>query len=170
MKSLIVSRFSRPRTWTTPRREFASRRYPVEVLHNWASLHEEDLPATNYRKQLGLDGKVVFLYGGNLGVAQDVDNIVRLAARLSGEDHIRFLLVGDGSEAARLKRSLAENGLDTVQVLPAVSHREYLAMLSEFDVGLLYAGPAFKNPQRPGKTTRVHVLEQAHSGEHQSWK
>jgi len=132
-------------------REFASRRYPVEVLYNWASLQEEDLPVTNYRKQLGLDGKVVFFYGGNLGVAQDVDNIVRLAARLSREDHIRFLLVGDGSEAARLRTSLAENGLHTVQVLPAVRHREYLAMLSEFDVGLLSLDRRLKTHNVPGK-------------------
>jgi len=132
-------------------REFASRRYPVEVLYNWASLHEEELPATNYRKQLGLHGKVVFFYGGNLGVANDVDNIVRLAARLSREEHIRFLLVGDGSEAARLKRSLAENGLHAVQILPAVSHREYLAMLSEFDVGLLSLDRRLKTHNVPGK-------------------
>jgi glycosyltransferase involved in cell wall biosynthesis len=131
--------------------EFASRRYPVEVLYNWATLREEDLPASNYRKQLGLDGKVVFLYGGNLGVANDVDNIVRLAARLSREEHIRFLLVGDGSEAARLKTSVAENGLQNVQVLPAVSHREYLAMLSEFDVGLLSLDRRLKTHNVPGK-------------------
>jgi O26-antigen biosynthesis N-acetyl-L-fucosamine transferase len=132
-------------------REFGLRRFPVEVLYNWASLHEEALPPTNYRKQLGLNGKMVFFYGGNLGVAQDVDNVLRLAARLSNHEHIRFLLVGDGSEAPRLKRSLAENGLDSVQVLPAVSHREYLAMLSEFDVGLLSLDRRLKTHNVPGK-------------------
>jgi glycosyltransferase involved in cell wall biosynthesis len=131
--------------------DFASRRYPVEVLYNWATLHEQDLPVTNYRKQLGLEGKVVFFYGGNLGVANDVDNIVRLAARLSPEDHIRFLLVGDGSEAARLRAALAENGLHTVQVLPAVSHREYLAMVAEFDVGLLSLDRRLNTHNVPGK-------------------
>jgi glycosyltransferase involved in cell wall biosynthesis len=132
-------------------REFAARRYPVEVLYNWASSHEEDLPATHYRKQLGLEGKVIFLYGGNLGVANDVDNIVRLAARLSREEHIHFLLVGDGSEAARLKRSVAENGLHNLQILPPVNHREYLAMLSECDVGLLSLDRRLKTHNVPGK-------------------
>jgi O26-antigen biosynthesis N-acetyl-L-fucosamine transferase len=132
-------------------REFPARRYPVEVLYNWASSHEEDLPATNYRKQLGLDGKVVFLYGGNLGVANDVDNVVRLAGRLSRQEHIHFLLVGDGSEAARLKRSVAENGLHNVQILPPVSHREYLGMLSEFDVGLLSLDRRLRTHNVPGK-------------------
>ena len=59
-------------------REFHTRRYPLEVLYNWMNLRVENLPSTHYRAQLGLQGKVVFVYGGNLGVAQDVDNIVRL--------------------------------------------------------------------------------------------
>jgi O26-antigen biosynthesis N-acetyl-L-fucosamine transferase len=132
-------------------REFAARRYPVEVLYNWARPHQQDLAGTNYRKQLGLEGKVVFFYGGNLGVAQDVDNIVRLATHLSRENHIRFLLVGDGSEAARLRRVVADKGLHTVQILPAVSHREYLAMVSEFDVGLLSLDRRLKTHNVPGK-------------------
>lgn len=132
-------------------RGFASQRFPVEVLYNWMSLRVEDLPPTNYRRQLGLQGKIVFFYGGNLGVAQDVDNILRLAGRLAGQDHIRFLLVGEGSEVPRLMISLAENGLQNVQVLRAVSHREYLAMLSEFDVGLLSLDRRLKTHNVPGK-------------------
>jgi glycosyltransferase involved in cell wall biosynthesis len=132
-------------------REFATQEFPVEVLYNWMSLRVEDLPATNYRKQLGLQGKIVFFYGGNLGVAQDVDNIIRLAGRLADHDHIRFLLVGEGSEVPRLMRSLAENGLQNVQVLPTVSHREYLAILSEFDVGLLSLDRRLKTHNVPGK-------------------
>ena len=62
-----------------------------------------------------------------------------------------FLLVGEGSEVPRLMRFLAENGLQNVQVLPTVSHREYLAMLSEFDVGLLSLDRRLKTHNVPGK-------------------
>jgi glycosyltransferase involved in cell wall biosynthesis len=131
--------------------EFASRRFPVEVLYNWMSVRAEDLPPTNYRNQLGFQGKVVFLYGGNLGVAQDVDNIIRLAQRLADQDHIRFLLVGEGSEATRVMRSLAQNHLQNLHVLPTVGHREYLSMLSEFDVGLLSLNRRLTSHNVPGK-------------------
>jgi glycosyltransferase involved in cell wall biosynthesis len=132
-------------------REFALRRYPVEVLYNWMNTYGEDLPSTNYREHLGLQDKVVFFYGGNLGVAQDVDNIIRLAGRLAGEDYIRFVLVGEGSEVPRLRRFLAENRVQNVRLLPAVSHREYLAMLSEFDVGLLSLDRRLETYNVPGK-------------------
>lgn len=132
-------------------REFPTQQYRLEVLYNWMSLQVHHLPHTNYRAQLGLQGKVVFLYGGNLGVAQDVDNIVRLAQRLAHHDHIHFLLVGEGSEVPRLKRLLAEKRLRNVQILQAVSPPEYLALLSEFDVGLLSLDQRLKTHNVPGK-------------------
>jgi len=132
-------------------REFQTQRYQLEVLYNWMNLRVENLPSTNYRAQLGLKGKVVFLYGGNLGVAQDVDNILRLAQRLADHDHIRFLLVGEGSEVPRLRRLLSEKRLHNVQLLSAVSPPEYLAMLSEFDVGLLSLDRRLKTHNVPGK-------------------
>ena len=132
-------------------REFSSRRYRLEVLYNWMRLHEEDLPQTNYREQLGLQGKVVFLYGGNLGVAQDIDNIVRLALRLADSRHVRLVLVGEGSEVPRLKKFIAERQTDNIHLLPAVSHREYLSMLSEFDVGILSLDRRLKTHNVPGK-------------------
>jgi glycosyltransferase involved in cell wall biosynthesis len=132
-------------------REFRAQQYRLEVLYNWMSLRVENLPQTSYRAQLGLQDKIVFLYGGNLGVAQDVDNIVRLAQHLADQDHIQFLLVGDGSEVPRLKRVLVEKRLRNVQILPAVSPSEYLALLSEFDVGLLSLDKRLKTHNVPGK-------------------
>jgi glycosyltransferase involved in cell wall biosynthesis len=132
-------------------REFHSRRYPLEVLYNWMNLHVENLPSTHYRAHLGLQGKVVFVYGGNLGVAQDIGNIIRLAKRLVDRGHIHFLLVGAGSEVPRVKRLLVEERLHNVQLLPSVNPLEYLALLSEFDVGLLSLDRRLKTHNVPGK-------------------
>jgi len=132
-------------------KEFPLREYPLEVLYNWMVLEEPDLPSTDYRRTLGLQDKVVFFYGGNLGVAQDVDNIVRLAARLARHKHIHILLVGEGSEVPRLKRLVKAKTLNNVQILPPVGQREYLAMLSEFDVGLLSLDRRLSTHNLPGK-------------------
>jgi len=37
-----------------------SERHHIEVLYNWTKLDEENIPPGNYRKQFGLNGKVVF--------------------------------------------------------------------------------------------------------------
>jgi O26-antigen biosynthesis N-acetyl-L-fucosamine transferase len=130
---------------------FAERPYRLHVLYNWASLDRRDLPSNGYRERLGLQGKVVFLYGGNVGVAQDLDNIIRLAVRLTRHDQIHFLLVGDGSEVFRLKRVIAEENLLNIQVLPPVPEQEYMSMVSEADVGLISLDQRLKTHNLPGK-------------------
>ncbi|MBZ5526603.1 MAG: glycosyltransferase family 4 protein [Acidobacteriia bacterium] len=115
------------------------------------ALEDRDPPARECRGKLGLQDKVVFFYGGNLGVAQDVDNIVRLAAGLAPYAHIHFLLVGEGSEVSRLKRLVAERALNNIQILPPVGQHEYLAMLSEFDVGLISLDRRLTTHNLPGK-------------------
>lgn len=100
---------------------------------------------------MGLQGKVVFFYGGNIGVAQDMDNIIRLAKNLRSEPTAFFLLVGDGSEVPRLKSAIASNGLTNIAIHDAVGQREYLSMLSEFDVGLISLDRGLRTQNFPGK-------------------
>jgi O26-antigen biosynthesis N-acetyl-L-fucosamine transferase len=132
-------------------REFPSREYCIEVLYNWMDPRRPVSPITHYRQRLGLEGKVVFFYGGNIGVAQDVDNLLRLARRLACDHHIHFVLVGEGSEVPRLEQRCREECIRNLAILPAVSHPEYLAMLSEFDVGLLSLDRRLKTHNVPGK-------------------
>lgn len=133
-------------------RQLPNKKYRLEVLPNWTTLDEPNTAVTNYRDRLGLQDKVVFFYGGNIGVAQDLDNIIRLASNLRDKSHIHFLLVGDGSEAERLNTAISARGLNNIRLLPAVGQQEYLAMLSEFDVGLVSLDRRLRTQNFPGKT------------------
>lgn len=126
-------------------------KYRIEVLYNWTALLEKNVPSRAYREQLGLRGKVVFFYGGNIGVAQDMGNIIRLAKNLRDERSAFFLLVGDGSEVSRLRAEINELGLTNITIHDAVGQKEYLSMLSEFDVGLLSLDRGLKTQNFPGK-------------------
>ena len=127
------------------------KQYQLEVLYNWASLHEGNIKPGAHRERLGLQGKVVFFYGGNIGVAQDMDNIIRLAKNLRDEPSAYFLLVGDGSEVPRLKSAIASNGLTNITIHDSVGQQEYLSMLAEFDVGLISLDRELKTQNFPGK-------------------
>jgi glycosyltransferase involved in cell wall biosynthesis len=126
-------------------------RYRLEVLYNWTSPTEAPKPSQTHRGRLGLQNKVVFFYGGNIGVAQDMDNILRLAARLRDEPRAHFLLVGEGSEVGRLRTVIQAQGLSNIQLLPAVGQKEYLEMLAEFDIGLMSLDRRLKTHNFPGK-------------------
>jgi O26-antigen biosynthesis N-acetyl-L-fucosamine transferase len=126
-------------------------KYHLEVLYNWTTLEEENISPRGYRERLGLQDKVVFFYGGNIGIAQDIDNIVRLAINLQSEPDAYFLLVGEGSEVPRLRADIASKELMNISIHPAVGQREYLSMLSEFDVGLICLDRGLKTQNFPGK-------------------
>jgi glycosyltransferase involved in cell wall biosynthesis len=125
--------------------------YRLEVLFNWTPLDEEAIAVPDHRSQLGLKDKVVFFFGGNIGVAQDMDNILRLAESLGDEPAAMFLLVGEGSEVPRLKNEIAQKGLTNLLLLPAVGQEEYLAMLSQMDVGLISLDRRLSTQNVPGK-------------------
>lgn len=133
------------------RRAGLSGRLHLEVLWPWSALHEGVIPQTDHRRRLGLEGKVVFFYGGNIGVAQDMDNVVRLAEGLQTEKDIHFVLMGSGSEVSRLSRVVKGHGLENVTMLPPVGQGEYMGVLSEFDVGLVSLGRGLKTQNVPGK-------------------
>ncbi|MDD5131474.1 MAG: glycosyltransferase family 4 protein [bacterium] len=133
------------------RRNGLDQKYRLEVLYNWTRLKEQDIPATNYREQLGLQGKVVFFYGGNIGVAQDMDNLIRLAENMLNETQAHFLLVGEGSEVERLKGLIKKKKLTNLTIHNAVDQQKYLAMLSEFDVGLILLDRRHQTQNFPGK-------------------
>lgn len=112
-------------------------RHRVEVLHNWLDVSEAPAGRTNWRARLSLKKKIVFFYGGNLGKAQDLDNLLRLAWNVRMHESIHFLLVGSGSEEQRIREKILREKMLNVTVLPPLSQREYLECLSEFDVGVI---------------------------------
>lgn len=126
-------------------------RYHLEVLYNWTPTEGEVVPRTDFRRRLGLEGKVVFFYGGNIGVAQDMDNIVRLAEGLVDRKDLFFLVVGEGSEVSRLLELIARKGLTNIRILPAVDQQTYLGLVSEFDVGLISLDKGLQTQNFPGK-------------------
>ena len=133
------------------RQKYPARNYAVEVLYNWT---DDVLPprrVPSHRSRLGLDGKVVFFYGGNIGRAQDFDNILRLAEAMKSEPSAHFLLVGPGSEVAHVRAEIARRKLGNVTLCDAVPQDEYLAMLQEFDIGLISLHPGIKSANVPGK-------------------
>ncbi len=122
----------------------------LEVLPNWAALTPVSSDGA-YRKKLGLENRVVYFYGGNIGQAQDMMNIVRLAKRMQKYPEAYFLLVGAGDEVDLVKRAIAEEKIKNLTLLPPVSQDVFKKMLSEFDIGLFTLHKDHTTHNFPGK-------------------
>lgn len=88
------------------------------------------------RRELGLEDKFVFAYIGTMGMAHGLDFILRAAERIE-DPRIHFLLIGDGSEAAALKRQAVEAGLRNVSFHAPVPKQEVARFLAAADAALV---------------------------------
>ncbi|TGL57209.1 glycosyltransferase WbuB [Leptospira ognonensis] len=123
----------------------------TEVLYNWVTDHPILQSKGKYRELLNLKEKIVFFYGGNIGHAQDMGNVLRLAKRLEDRKDVHFVLVGAGDEVGLVSDYIKTHDLSNLTLLDPVSQLEYREMLAEFDVGLFTLHRAHTTHNFPGK-------------------
>jgi colanic acid biosynthesis glycosyl transferase WcaI len=69
----------------------------------------------DHRRELGLVGKTVVLYAGNVGFSQSLDLVLEAARRLRDRrPDVAFLINGGGSARASLEEAVAAEGLPNV--------------------------------------------------------
>lgn len=92
--------------------------------------------ASPFRKKLGIaDDTVVALYSGNMGRKQGLEILADVAARLSGEPGITFVLAGAGESRTQLQALTV--GLDNVRWLPLQPAERLNELLNLADIHLL---------------------------------
>ena len=64
-------------------------------------------------KKLSLNKNINFMFAGNIGTAQNIDFILKLANRMKDSKQIKFLIVGGGSMLNKLIR-IKKNKLDNL--------------------------------------------------------
>jgi len=123
----------------------------IEVLYNFKKSYLSNVPKSNIREKLKLKDKVIFVFGGNLGFAQDIDNLLRLIDSFRNEDKFHFLFVGEGTEFQLIDQWIKENKAKNITLLPAVSDHEYQSILKVCDVGVISLRRSFKTDNFPNK-------------------
>jgi glycosyltransferase involved in cell wall biosynthesis len=125
----------------------------IEILMNWTITDHfgEDKDDGSLRESLGIGNKVLFFYGGNIGHAQDMSNIMRLAKNLRDIHQAHFLILGEGDEYGLIKNLKAEWVLDNVTILPSVPQAEFESILAASDIGLFSLAREHSAHNFPGK-------------------
>ena len=76
----------------------------LEVLNNWLSVTPKQ-SSSIVISDTCLKERKIFVYIGNMGIAQSMDILVELAASLRHREDVGFLFVGRGTEVGRLKKA-----------------------------------------------------------------
>ncbi|CAM8354234.1 glycosyltransferase family 4 protein [Candidatus Methylopumilus planktonicus] len=122
----------------------------IEVLQNWLT------DAPNVKSSISIDttklaGRTIFIYAGNLGVAQGMDVLIDLVELLDSRADIGFIFVGRGSEAQRLHADVESRSLSNVLFFDEIDPTEIPGLYKQCHVGIVALDARHKTHNIPGK-------------------
>lgn len=129
----------------------------VTVLPDWEDTDRiRPLPRdNNLRRRLGLVGRFVVLYGGNIGRSQGLETLLAAASRLSGNQSIHFLIVGEGACRAALQKSVESRKLANITILPYQPIELIPYVYAAADAGIVMLKPRVSPEWIPAKTYSI---------------
>lgn len=106
------------------------------------------------RKKYGYSKeKIVFVFGGNMGMLQNLNNLLDLAKDIKRLKEVEFLLIGDGKDKAMLEKRIALEEIGNVKILDVIPKSEYDKTIGAFDAGLIVLNEKNTVPNFPTKVT-----------------
>lgn len=89
-----------------------------------------------FRQKMGWTDKIVFIYVGAHGLANQLIQLINAAEQLQNETKALFVLLGDGMKKKELQLKVKQLQLHNVQFLPIVPKKEVFKYILAADYGL----------------------------------
>lgn len=110
---------------------------------------QEERVKIRLQYQLPLDKKIL-IYGGNLGIPQGVEFLLKTMETCSSKD-VFFLIVGSGTQYNLIQKWFQVNKPTNAKLVSGLPKNEYDALLQACDVGLLFLNKNFTIPNFPSR-------------------
>ncbi len=110
------------------------------VIPPWAhEEHIEPVPHEQnpFRHRHGLDGKFVFMYSGNHGIALPLETFLRAAVTFKDDPRLAFVFIGDGVRKKEVEATIRDHGMHNMLSLPYQPLADLKYSLSAADVHLV---------------------------------
>lgn len=127
----------------------------LEVLWNWIA--EQDLEGSPSRLPVinlastKLANKIVFVYAGNMGVAQGVNSLIELINFFSSSSDIGFLIIGRGSALPLLREREKLDNWGNVLFYEEVAPEDIVTIIKQCHIGLVLLDERHRTHNIPGK-------------------
>jgi glycosyltransferase involved in cell wall biosynthesis len=112
----------------------------LRIIHNWAdgrALYPDAAKGFPRRDSLGINGKFVLLYSGNMGRVHDFTAVMSVARELTRDSRILFLFEGAGEQRQRLESLARSESLPNVMFVDYVKIEDLNMALNVASVSLV---------------------------------
>jgi hypothetical protein len=113
---------------------------------------------SEFRKQLGLDGKFLVMYSGNHSPCHPLETLLAAAERLRNDPDVAFCFIGGGSQFESVQRFAQANDLKNLVCLPYQPEERLSASLSAADLHVVVMGDPYVGIVHPSKIYNVLAL------------
>ena len=136
----------------------------IVVIPNWVDTdqvypiaREDNVLFARY----GLDpSKFYVCYSGNIGHSQNLELLLEAAKVLKTDlPDVHFVLIGEGAAKEDLEKTVAEEKLGNVTILPFQPYEEIAHVFSLGDAGLIMSKPGIGGSSVPSKTWSIMAAE-----------
>ena len=124
----------------------------VQLLPNWGRKLEYKEPSEATRIKYGIQGKYVLIYGGNMGIGQNLELFIRLAKDKQKYNDVLFFFIGRGTEKEHLKAIVKEQKVTNVRIEDSIPKEDYDELLRCANVGIVTLHPLSFFANCPSKT------------------
>lgn len=109
----------------------------LHLIYNGTNCEQLYDRGDGQRRALGWQGRFVVMYAGVLGIAQGLEEICRVIARLKSDPQIQFAFVGEGPLKQRIAALQTELGLTNLALLGEIPRERIADYLSAADCCLV---------------------------------
>ena len=120
------------------------------MLNNWLSISSSSECRIKI-DETSLAGRKIYIYTGNIGIAQGLDILIDLAKELQGDTSVGFVFVGRGTAVEKIKQKAKDYGLQNTLFFDEINPDEIPGLLAQCHVGLVALDPRHRNDNVPGK-------------------
>ena len=108
----------------------------VHVLDNWRAQPDIEKSKIQISNTI-LKNRKIFIYSGNVGLAQNFPLFLNSVKTLQKDKEIGFLIIGSGSETRFVEDYIKEHDLNNILFLNEIPHEELPELYSQCHYGLI---------------------------------
>jgi len=124
----------------------------IVFFRNWSLIEKSRHSCIEAREILGLNpNHFIVLHSGNMGMKQDLSNLIKAARCLDLDSEIRIILCGDGNQKESLIAQA--NNLQNVTFMNTVSLETLPDLLASADILIVNQSPSVSDMSLPSKLT-----------------